>query len=547
MAQLLIVDDEAHVVDRLAATVDWQAAGVEQVFKAYSGVEALELLRQFSIDIVVSDIRMPGMSGLELIAEIRGSWPKTKCILLSGYSDFNYAKEAIRHQAEAYLLKPVKEEELTAAVRSAIGKLEEEWEEVISQQRLSYVVKENLPLMRASLLLDLLQGRIPEEAALREKMGLLELSGGEWSRCSLMIVRLDELFLQYGPQNPEWKEYAIGNMAGELFGPRYAIWPAKDAYGYYVYAMAPRRDSPHGHDAAWFERTAADLQTAVSSYLKAKISVMVCKEGRFPEEIPGLYGRLVDSFRGRIGDERELFMRLEDTGLDAGIKPLESLYEPPALIRLFDAGKWSEMENKLQRVYAELESDGAGSQELLLEVYFTLAGAYAYIAHKNGRQLSDLLGGDYAAMTEAPPFRSVNQLKEWSLRTLRRIREDMQKETKDSRADLIRSIQRYVEEQITGSLSLQAVADRVHLHPVYLSKLYKLETGENLSDYMQAARMAKAEELLKGSSAKIYEIAASLGYQRPHSFNFAFKKQFGMTPQEYRDLYADVQPGTPTK
>ncbi|OXM15924.1 response regulator transcription factor [Paenibacillus herberti] len=533
MRQLLIVDDEAHVVDRLAATVDWPSAGIEQVSKAYSGVEALELLRRFPVDIVIADIRMPGLSGLELMAEIRSNWPKTKCILLSGYSDFNYAKEAIRHQAEAYLLKPVKEEELLAAVRSAGAKLEAEWEELISRQRLSYTLKENLPLLRASLLLELLQGTIP--ASLEERMNQLQLTGGEWTRCTLMAVRLDELFLQYGSENLGWKEYAIRNMTEELFGSRYEIWPAKDAHGYYVYAMSPR--SACAHDSAWFERTAADLQTAVSSYLKAKISIMVCQEGDFPEEIPGLYSRLVDSFRKRIGDEPELFMRLEDDGLEAGAPPLESLYEPPALVRLLEGGKWDQMEEKLRLVYDELETKEAGSQELLLEAYLTLASAYAYIAHKKGRKLSELLKSDYTAMADAPPFRSVNQLREWSFRTLRHIREELQRGTKDSRSDLISSIQTYVDGHITAEVSLQSVADYVHLHPVYLSRLYKRETGENLSDFMQRSRMAKAEELLKDGSDKIYEIAANLGYQRPHSFHFAFKKHFGMTPQEYRDLY----------
>lgn len=94
MVQLLLVDDEIHVVERFSSTIDWMSLGIEHVYKAYSGLEALALLEQFSIDIVITDIRMPGMSGLELVGEIRNRWPKTKCILLSGYSDFNYAKEA---------------------------------------------------------------------------------------------------------------------------------------------------------------------------------------------------------------------------------------------------------------------------------------------------------------------------------------------------------------------------------------------------------------------------------------------------------------------
>lgn len=538
MTQLLIVDDEAHVVDRFSTTIDWKAIGVEQVFKAYSGLEALTFLRQFSIDIVITDIKMPGMSGLQLIAEIRRLWPKTKCILLSGYSDFNYAKEAILYQTEDYLLKPVKEEDLLATVERVLAKLELEWEEVISNQRLTYTFKENLPLLRTNLLLELLQGRRVETAALQDKMKMLELSDYEWQSFSLMVVRLDELFLQSDLQDLSWKEYAIGNMVEELFGGQYAIWYAKDAHDYLVFAMTAKRKEVEDNDTVWFERTAAALQTAVGTYLKGKISVMVCHNGRFPYDLATLYSRSIGAFRKRIGSEQELFMRLEDDRSEEGIGSLKSLYEPPALIHLLEAARWSDIEEKLRMIFDDMEDMEPGSQEHLLEIYFTIASAYSYIAHKNGRQLSELLGAEYGKMTEGLPFRSVNQLREWSLRTLHRIREDMDRETKDSRANLIQEIHAFIEQNVQQDVSLQSIAGHVYLHPVYVSKVYKLETGENLSEYVQRVRMNQAEYLLKHSADKIFEIAASLGYQRPHSFNYAFKKKFGMTPQEYRDRFS---------
>src|SRR5690606_25316723 len=111
-------------------------------------------------------------------------------------------------------------------------------------------------------------------------------------------------------------------------------------------------------------------------------------------------------------------------------------------------------------------------------------------------------------------------------------------ETKDTRRSLINEIQSYVQRHLAEDVSLQSIADHVFLHPVYVSKIYKLETGDNLSEYVLKTRMNKAEYLLKHSHDKIYEIAAHLGYQRPHSFNHAFKKVYGMTPQEYRDTYS---------
>ncbi|SFD65081.1 two-component system, response regulator YesN [Paenibacillus catalpae] len=535
MAQLLIVDDEAHVVDRLALTVDWKSIGIDQVYKAYSGQEAIEQLHQFSIDIVITDIRMPGMSGLQLISEIDRQWPKTKSILLSGYSEFTYAKQAMRFQTEDYLLKPVKTEDLLATVARVLRKLEREWEEVISAQRMTYTLKEHLPLLRANLLHELLQGKYRGGTALHEKMIRLELGGEAWHRFSLMAIRLDEGFEEKSGEDLSWKEYAVANMAEEVFGGRYALWQTKDAHDYLIFLLTQRKDA-EGDDPGWLERTASVLQSAVGVYLKGKVSIMISGTGVFPGDVPAAYNRSITAFRNRIGQEPEQFMRLEDEeDVVTAVRSLEYLYEPPALIHLLEAARWEAVEERYKRIFAGVENGEPVSEEQLLEIYFAIASAYTYIAHKNGRLLADTFGTDYGRMISGMPFRTVHQLREWSFRTLQALQEDIAKETKDNRSSLIDRIRSFIDENVTGDLSLQSVADRVKLHPVYVSKVYKLETGENISDYIQRVKMEEAQSLLVNSDEKVYVIAARLGYQRPHSFIGAFKKTFGMTPQEYRD------------
>ncbi|HUC92810.1 MAG TPA: helix-turn-helix domain-containing protein [Paenibacillus sp.] len=417
--------------------------------------------------------------------------------------------------------------------------MEQEWEEVISNQKMTYTLKENLPLLRANLLLELLQGRKWSVQVLHEKMNMLEMSNHNWQTFALMIVRLDEYFLQYNLDDLSWKEYAVSNMAEELFGGRYAIWYTKDMHDYLVFVMTAKREEEVEDDPVWFERTAAALQSAVGTYLRGKISILVSSRGEFPQDLPSLYNRSIAAFRKHIGNERELLMRLEDDDQsERQIHSLQYLYEPPTLIHLLEAARWSAIEEKLQAIFLAVETGDTASQEHLLEIYFTMASAYAYIAHKNGRHLANLIGSDFERMTEGLPFRSLNHLREWSFRTLRKIQEDMDRETKDSRSSLIKNIQTFIEDNVTRDISLQTIADKVYLHPVYVSKVYKLETGENVSDYVQRVKMEKAEYMLKHSSEKIYEIADQLGYQRPHSFIHAFKKIFGITPQEYRDRHS---------
>lgn len=536
---MLIVDDEIHVVERFTSTIDWKAIGVEQVYGAYSGEKALALLDRISIDIVITDIQMPGLSGMQLIAEIGRRFPRTKCILLSGYSDFNYAKEAILHRTEDYLLKPVTESDLITTVTRVMDKLRQEWEEIVSRKKLVDTLNEHMPTLRGSLLNDLLQGRKLSEQLLVDNMQMLGLDHFIGKSFAIMMIRLEENFLQYDSRSLALMEYAIGNMVQELFGDRLDSWYTKDVHEYLVFMMfagSGRDWMPD--DSTWFERTASALQTAVSVYLKGKISILVSRWGVFPADITDLYNRSVVAFRRTIGGEQELFVRLRDDPQTADVQPMPSLYEPPTLIHLLEAARWKDIEEKLAGLFREMERIAAESQEQLLEVYFSIASAYAYIVHKSGRSLPALIGEDYDNMIKGIPIRSMNQLKEWSYRTLNRIRDDMNSEAKHSRSSLINDIRVFIEQHIADDVSLQSIADHVYLHPVYVSKIYKLETGENLSDYVNGVRMEKAQYLLKHGQDKIYEIAAQLGYQRPHSFNHAFKKQYGMTPQEYRDRYS---------
>lgn len=535
MFQLLIVDDEAHVVERFMSTVDWKLIGVEQVYGAYSGQEALAILERMTIDIVVTDIQMPGMTGLQLAAEIQRRWAKTKCILLSGYSDFQYAKEAILHRIENYLLKPITERDLTEAVKRVLDKLKAEWEEVVSKQRMAYALKENLPLLRGHFLHDLLLGRRMDEQKLRDKMELLELPDLVGELFTIMAVRLD--YMKVDARSLSLMEYAIGNMVEELFGGRLHIWNTKDAHDYLIFIMSNKRESGEKENTVWIEKNAAMLQSAVNNYLKGKISILVSRWGTFPNDVSNLYERSVASFRRKIGNVQELFMRLDDVSQPSQVQTLQSLYEPPVLVHLLEAARWEEAERKLASVMAELNGRFAHSQEHLLQAYCTIASAFTFIAHKNGQSLAALIGEEYDKLTKGVPFRTVQQLSEWSANVLKRIREDTVRETQHSRQTLINEIHSFIESHISSDVTLQTIADHVYLHPVYVSKIYKLETGFNLSDYIHRIRMEKAEYMLKNSGDKMYEIAAALGYQRPHSFNHAFKKQFGMTPQEFRDRH----------
>ncbi|MDF2939280.1 MAG: response regulator, partial [Paenibacillaceae bacterium] len=196
MIQLLVVDDYPDQVEAILSILPLEELGIGEAFRAYSGMEALEVLRRTPVDIVITDIKMPGMSGLELISRIRETSGSTKCILLSGYAEFEYAKQAITLQTSYYLTKPVLTAELISIMRSVIASLKAEWEEISSRQRALRTFQEHLPLLRGELLNQLLLDKRIPPAILEEKLHMLELPFALQDRVYLLLVRLEEDFAE---------------------------------------------------------------------------------------------------------------------------------------------------------------------------------------------------------------------------------------------------------------------------------------------------------------------------------------------------------------
>lgn len=542
MHQLLIVDDQPDLVDDLAEMLPWHTVGISTVHRAYSAPEALEIVMQHPIDIVITDIRMPGMSGLDLIEHIRASWKKIRCILLTGYDDFEYARRAMKSRANDYLLKPVEDRELLDAVSRAVTEIEEQWKEVSSLRNALQSVKKNLPILRDHLLLDMLDGR--RMGDFRERLELLELPFAPSKPVCLMLLRLEDHFDHFDGQDASLMDYAVTNIAAEIFADDFALWQTKDRYGYVAILIQPLVGRTIAERAIGekIEMKALQLQHNVKRYLKGTVSVLISHWGTMPGDVRNIYEQSVAHFRQHIGGEREFLLSVggQANGADGQAQiasVLSHLYEPPLLSHLLEAGQWDAMQNKLDAIFAELEHKWSRSHEHILETYFVIASAFSAAIHKNKLWLADILGEDFQRLVGSPQFHTIQQLREWTDRIVAKTRKAMETESRDSRSAIVKKVQEYVQANL-GEASLQSIAAHVYLNPSYLSKMYKMETGEGISDFLFRLKMEQAIHKLTQTNEKIYEIATSLGYAKTSYFIKLFKDKYGMTPQEYRDRLA---------
>lgn len=538
MFNLLIVDDEEASVEALSLSISRQDMEIDAIHKAYSVEEALHILRRHAIDMVITDIKMPEEDGLDLVKVITEKWKHIKCVLISGYAEFEYAKDAIRFGIEDYLLKPIDDEKLFSVIRRTQQKLRKEWENRLSQHRLEKTLKENFALLRNSLLLELLEGLSYGEAELEERMATLRIPFSSGDPATLMLIRLEEGFSAYSVQSLSLFEFAVGNIAEELFQESFHLWLCKDRHDYLVIAVSPNKEMEEDSQEE-LERLSLQLQQNVQNYLKGRISIAVGAWGKFPQDLRGIYEKLLVSVRKKAGGDQGFYITEDDLQEDVKVHSLTSLYEPPKFITLLESGRWEAAADKLERIFQELNEVFPDSQEHLREVMYLIYAAYSHLAHKNGKALHDIIRPDYEHLFFSKHLRPIGQCREWALQTLKRMKSDMEDDTELDRHSIVKDVQEFIEANLSKDVTLAAIAGHVYLHPVYMAKVYKSQTGESISEYLYRLRMDRAAHSLKTSHSKVYEIASELGYRSAPYFIKVFKDHYGMTPQEYRDAHAE--------
>lgn len=541
MYTLLIVDDEASVVEGLAHTIPWQKIGIDEVRKAYSAFEALEILQTQPVDIMISDITMPRMNGLELVEITKSRWKNIKTILLSGYADFAYAKEAITLGTYEYLLKPVSDEVVLEKVGGAVESLRQERESSETYNRAVQAFRVNLPHIRGEFLNQLLQGMKSPKNVWAEKLELLEMKSAIGNQAALMLVRMEDRLTEMSPYDSSIMEYAIGNMADEIFGERFRLWRCRDIHGYLVFFVFESDDSavrmhPHEHtEESELKHFAAQLQMNVSRYLKGTISVLIGKRGSFPEDVRKLYQDSLFALRRHIGSHSDMFVYAEDEEELHPVRSLQKCYEPPLLHHLLESGSWKQIQEKLEQILKELSLAHSQSQEHVIEAFFFIYSSLSAYAHKNGRSLADIVGASLADVTGLSQCTTAATLGKWVGQVLPLLESSAEQATRSDRSAAVSRMKRFIRDHLSQDISLQAIADHMYMHPVHVSRLFKMETGFNVSDYVLRLKMEQAAELLADHSLKNFEIALKLGYHNPNYFIRVFKKYYSVTPQEYRN------------
>ncbi|WP_274651180.1 response regulator transcription factor [Paenibacillus humicola] len=529
MITVMIVDDEILVRIGVKSIIPWKQYEFEVVGEAENGERALALARELQPDIMITDIKMPLLNGIELIQAMKAEQLETKFVVLSSYGDFNYVKEAMQLGAEDYILKlNMEPEQLLDILNKIKEKIERERSERAGRQQNLNQYQTYLPSLRESLFNRILFGYFKSNEDIAEQLDLMHVVLPQRNIfCLLTQVDSIEIIRKYTENDLYVISYSISNIMQEIvnefqWGYVFAVNPLEFAIIY-----ADDTVSGVGTPEEKIRDMAERIHSALKTYLNISIAIGVGGGQKTYADI-------------RIG------YRQASTALEHGFAlpkgstiffsrlPASLPSTGSAFDQEFAALEQAFVFDDLDKIIDLLETMGRSllrcTQITKMSIQGFCSSIYFMFQALMKRKDVSPKDPDWAVI---PPdkFLKLQDYADWILQ----VKNTAERMRLLDCHTMITKAKQFIHEHFNENISLQTVADHVHLSANYLSHVFKRETDENFIDYLIGIRIRHAKSLIRSTDSLIYEIGESVGYRDLYYFSKLFKKVTGMTPSQYRN------------
>ena len=519
--RVLLADDEEEIRTGISRKIDWAALGFSLVGEAGNGEEALELAEQLRPDVVLTDIKMPFLDGLELCRRLRVSLPGARLVVFSGFDDFEYARQAVSMGVSEYILKPINAPELTRVLEALRDQLDRQRLERRDMETLRRRYEESLPVLRELFYTRLLSGQIrPEQVQDRAARYEIDLPQGLWTAALVHVDgdegERDELLL-LSVQSFLEKHFALAGCAARvvLYGDMAALLVHLDRED----RLYPLLEE--------LER----LSRLSQSYLGLRLTTGVGLPCRGPEELNHSAGgaRSALDYRVLAGGSRVIY--IGDLEPQSAAPSFEE-EDQRALSAAVKLGAREQAEAVVRELMERLRRASLSQCDLfLLEVVTCLVR----LARSGGLAVEEVFGEGFTGAVSVSSFSSLEELGSWLGERCGRLHDLLGRRRSDSTWQMVERAKDYIAGHYTDEqLSVETLCSHIHLSPTYFSTLFKREVGMSFTAYVTKVRMEEAARLLRETDEKTYRIAEATGFSDPNYFSYVFKRHFGLSPSKFR-------------
>lgn len=539
MFRLLVVEDEEMIRNKIIYNTNWKEHGFVEVLQASNGMEALDIVKKNNIDIVITDIQMPEMNGIELIREIKSLNRGIKCIIITAYAEFEYAKESVKLNVNDYILKPFKSKDLLDIVKKLSEEINRERNERVEVENLRRQLRENKKALREKLFNDLLSNSYIGE--IESDLNYLELSKLRNREYFIAVININN-FMELIIEEDEEQKYIV-NLSFYNLVTKFLTYLEKDSsdtsedklvYSVINYKIDQLVIVVY-EDIDKFTSAFEDLIKLGRMELGFCITIGIGNKYKNLTDVHISYreacsAALLDRVYGR-----EIVYIFND--LNFGNKVYSKQLHILGDTKLYDdlkIGAFPEIKNDIVDIITQIKSS-----KLELDAINTIIYNVVLLSCKTinelGYDIFEIMGEDFNLHFDVKEINNLVQLEEWLLSFFYKVNEYINQKRSNRNEKLLSKVKDYVDGNYSENITLTSISKDFGISSGYLSVLFNDYIGQNFIDYLTNLRIQSAKNLLKRTDLKIYEIADRVGYRDAYYFSTAFKKIVGINPTDYRE------------
>ena len=518
--KVFFVEDEAITREGIRDNVDWAASGFEFCGEAADGEMALPLLRTAQPDVLITDIKMPFMDGLQLSKVVRERMPWVKIIILSGHDEFEYAQQAINLGVTDYLLKPVTVQKLQSTLQKLTIRLDQERKEQENLKKLQEQVEENRAALCERLLFKLVVGAISPTEAIEKGQALgLDLIA-RYYLVAILKVELGDRTEQYDYDEFQQVQRVVANLAEK--NPD--IFVLKRDWGDLILIMK-------GGTPEYLEEDRDLLLDEIRQAVAKTRYQLVVGVGTFKSRIADICQSFVEALA---------YIQSSSAGNNSGVNHVierSDLFKVDKLAaeNYLRSGVKDGFDEFFNAYLQPLNETALKSNLIKNYIFVDIVLAVAKLVNELGGDIEKVIPELNSIEMIMAGIGSVEQLREQICRILSGALVYRDSQPNGQYKNLIRKAKEYLERHYADpELSLNQVAAQANLSASHFSVVFSQETSQTFKEYLTEIRINKAKELLRMTSLRSADIAYQVGYNDPHYFSSVFKKNTGLSPMEFR-------------
>lgn len=532
---LLIVDDEIEILEWLQELFTYDYDQEIGVYTAKSAKEALDLLNQVRLDVVLTDIKMPGMDGITMFEKIKENWPKCKTVFLTGYRNFDDLYRVMNHKDVKYILKTEGDDVIMAAVRASFEELEKEQEAANKVMDEAHLMEKARYWMRRDLMNQVFSGNLQDN--IQEQMQRMDVELNVGQKVQPYLLRIDSVSDRSGREPAFLLETLIQSIRhSQPSTLKLYLHPLDSQHAALLIQPVSSEKTDWNTLNVLAEGMLEYAQEGFRVSVDTSFSAIFYPEQVQLSELVKVVPVMRMYMNHYVGSARELLYRVplsDDSGKCAA--QAFSLSQVGNLLRFMELRKENEYFELLKAFLTEMARFESMHDPKALEIYYAIAVRLLQFINEN--QMSEALAYKTALykLTNAEEHQSWMQAAQYLSDVSRAIFELLEGNEAAVSNRLLTSVIQYIDSHLGDDLSLTKLSQVGGFNASYLSRLFKQTTGQGPSEYILRKRIDLAKTLLSDTNEKIQDIAAKTGYLSAHSFTRTFRAETGISPTEWRN------------